>query len=233
MSSAKKLLGAAIGALLMGSVSAAADTIKVGVIGPFSGPFALQGKNFQAGVEAYMALNGKTVERPHGRGGLPRPSGGRTRPSPALWRRSWSSRTRCSIWAASISPRCHGDHAAPQAGQCAAGHLQRRDLGDHDPVASGGAHVLHHGQTTTPLGKIAVDRGAKKIISVVSDYGPGRRCGGRVQEGLRGSRRAGRRSHPHAAQHQRFQPDHAARASVPAPRACSPSCRPGRPRSAS
>ena len=62
MTAGTKWLGAAVGALLMGSVSAAADTIKVGVIGPFSGPFAAQGKNFQAGVEAYMALNGKTVK---------------------------------------------------------------------------------------------------------------------------------------------------------------------------
>ena len=41
--------------------AASADTVKVGVIGPFSGPFALQGKNFQAGIDAYMALHGKTV----------------------------------------------------------------------------------------------------------------------------------------------------------------------------
>ncbi len=40
---------------------ASADTIKVGIIGPFSGPFALQGKNFQAGAEAWLAQNGKTV----------------------------------------------------------------------------------------------------------------------------------------------------------------------------
>ena len=39
------------GALTLGA-SAMADTIKVGIIGPFSGPFALQGKNFQAGTEA-------------------------------------------------------------------------------------------------------------------------------------------------------------------------------------
>ncbi|MBI4045562.1 MAG: ABC transporter substrate-binding protein [Devosia nanyangense] len=46
-------------ALLTGT--ALADTIKVGVIGPFSGPFALQGKNFQAGIQAYQALNGDSV----------------------------------------------------------------------------------------------------------------------------------------------------------------------------
>ncbi len=45
----------------LGSGAAFADTIKVGVVGPFSGPFALQGKNFQAGIDAYMAMHGKTV----------------------------------------------------------------------------------------------------------------------------------------------------------------------------
>src|SRR3954447_16354779 len=58
----RKVLSAAIGMLLAGTVVAAADTIKVGIIGPFSGPFALQGKNFQAGVEAYVATNGKSVK---------------------------------------------------------------------------------------------------------------------------------------------------------------------------
>ena len=58
----KKLLLTALGAVLAGTVAASADTIKIGIIGPFSGPFALQGKNFQAGVEAYMATNGKTVD---------------------------------------------------------------------------------------------------------------------------------------------------------------------------
>ena len=48
------------GALTLGA-SAMADTIKVGIIGPFSGPFALQGKNFQAGAEAWLAQNGKSV----------------------------------------------------------------------------------------------------------------------------------------------------------------------------
>src|SRR5690606_41864478 len=56
----KKLAFAALAAALMGGV-AHADTIKVGVIGPFSDPFALQGKNFKAGIDAYMALNGNTV----------------------------------------------------------------------------------------------------------------------------------------------------------------------------
>lgn len=38
-----------------------ADTIKVGVIAPSSGPFAIWGKQFKEAVEAYQAINGDTV----------------------------------------------------------------------------------------------------------------------------------------------------------------------------
>lgn len=41
--------------------AAAADTIKVGVIAPFSGPFAIWGKQFQQAIEVYVAQNGTTA----------------------------------------------------------------------------------------------------------------------------------------------------------------------------
>ena len=56
----KKLILAAAAAVLI-SGAAYADTIKIGVVGPFSGPFAIQGKNFKAGIDAYMPLNGDKV----------------------------------------------------------------------------------------------------------------------------------------------------------------------------
>jgi len=56
----KRLLLAAFAAIALNG-AAFADTIKVGMIGPFSGPFALQGKNFKAGIDAWMAMNGATV----------------------------------------------------------------------------------------------------------------------------------------------------------------------------
>jgi branched-chain amino acid transport system substrate-binding protein len=59
MKSALRIALAAIATVLAGAVSAA--TIKIGVIGPMSGPFALQGKNFKAGIDAYFALNGEKV----------------------------------------------------------------------------------------------------------------------------------------------------------------------------
>ncbi len=45
----------------------AQDTIKIGFVGPYTGPFAVAGQSFRHGVEAYMAINGnkaggKTVE---------------------------------------------------------------------------------------------------------------------------------------------------------------------------
>ncbi|WP_228028836.1 ABC transporter substrate-binding protein [Donghicola mangrovi] len=45
----------------LGVTSAAADDIKVGVIAPFSGPFAQYGTQYQQAIEAYQALHGTTV----------------------------------------------------------------------------------------------------------------------------------------------------------------------------
>jgi branched-chain amino acid transport system substrate-binding protein len=39
----------------------AQDTIKVGVVAPFSGPFAAYGRNMEAGIKAYMHQHGNTV----------------------------------------------------------------------------------------------------------------------------------------------------------------------------
>ena len=53
---------AALAALLsLASASASADTIKVGVLGPYSGPFATWGKQFKEGVEAYRLQHGTKV----------------------------------------------------------------------------------------------------------------------------------------------------------------------------
>lgn len=48
-------------ALVIASPAQAQDKIKIGIIGPFSGPFAATGVQFKQGIEAYMALNGTKV----------------------------------------------------------------------------------------------------------------------------------------------------------------------------
>ncbi|RJF79706.1 ABC transporter substrate-binding protein [Azospirillum cavernae] len=56
----KALLGAVFAASL-GVGAADAATIKVGVIAPFSGPFAMFGQTFKEGIAIYQAEHGKTV----------------------------------------------------------------------------------------------------------------------------------------------------------------------------
>lgn len=56
-----KLFAATAAALGLLAGAALADTVKVGIIGPFSGPFAFAGKTFKYGIDAYVAQNGDTV----------------------------------------------------------------------------------------------------------------------------------------------------------------------------
>jgi branched-chain amino acid transport system substrate-binding protein len=57
----KTALTAALFLALATAPARAADTVKVGVIAPFSGAFADYGKEIQAGIRAYVKLNGETV----------------------------------------------------------------------------------------------------------------------------------------------------------------------------
>ncbi|MCD2172167.1 ABC transporter substrate-binding protein [Rhizobium sp. C4] len=52
---------AAIAMLSAAAPSMAADTVKIGLILPMTGPFASTGRQVEAGVRAYMALNGDTA----------------------------------------------------------------------------------------------------------------------------------------------------------------------------
>ncbi|SFA80725.1 amino acid/amide ABC transporter substrate-binding protein, HAAT family [Poseidonocella pacifica] len=58
-----RFISAALLAAISTAVSGAAfgDTIKVGVIAPFSGPFAIYGKQYQEAIETYVAQNGSSA----------------------------------------------------------------------------------------------------------------------------------------------------------------------------
>jgi branched-chain amino acid transport system substrate-binding protein len=53
--------------LLLSTVSASAETVKVGLLADYTGAFATWGSQFQHGVEAYQALHGNTVNGPDGK----------------------------------------------------------------------------------------------------------------------------------------------------------------------
>ncbi|WP_230530931.1 ABC transporter substrate-binding protein [Microvirga roseola] len=173
MKATKTLLGVAIGALLMGSVSAMAETVKVGIIGPFSGPFALQGKNFQAGVEAYMALNGKSVE-----GNdieviyrdLPTANPAQAR---ALAQElvvkdkvQYLGGVYFTPDAMAITPLLKQANTPLVIFNAATSAIMNTS-----PLVARTSFTT--AQTTTPLGQVAFDDGVKMAITVVSDYGPG------------------------------------------------------------
>ncbi|MEQ8346507.1 MAG: ABC transporter substrate-binding protein [Sneathiellaceae bacterium] len=53
---------AAAGAMALAAATAVAeDSVKVGVVGPMTGPLAVMGKQWRQGIEAYMAAHGDTV----------------------------------------------------------------------------------------------------------------------------------------------------------------------------
>lgn len=57
----KKWICAALAVVASSASARAEGSIKVGVIAPFSGPFADYGKEMEAGIQAFMKLNGDTV----------------------------------------------------------------------------------------------------------------------------------------------------------------------------
>jgi branched-chain amino acid transport system substrate-binding protein len=74
---------AAAATMSLASFGAAAQAVKVGILGPFSGPFAHYGALFRAGAEAYIAsqggkLAGKDVELIYRDTGGPNPGGTKT-----------------------------------------------------------------------------------------------------------------------------------------------------------
>src|SRR4051794_7796912 len=57
---------AAVAMLPLLTSTALAETVKVGLIASYTGAFATWGPQFQRAVEAYQAINGKTVKGPDG-----------------------------------------------------------------------------------------------------------------------------------------------------------------------
>ena len=76
----KLMAGSGVISVMMASAALADHTVKVGIIAPFSGPFAIWGKQFQEAVDVYVAQNGETagghrVEFIYKDSGGPNPSG--------------------------------------------------------------------------------------------------------------------------------------------------------------
>jgi branched-chain amino acid transport system substrate-binding protein len=168
----KRVAIAAFAAIVMAS-AAYADTIKIGVVGPFSGPFALQGKNFKAGIDAYMAMHGETI-------------GDDTveiiyRDLPAADPAQSKALAQELVVKEKVQYLA-GFYFTPDA-MAVTPILKQANVPLVVMNAATSAIVTKSPlvvrtsfttwQTSTPIAKVAHDAGVAKVISVVSDYGPG------------------------------------------------------------
>ncbi|KQY79026.1 amino acid-binding protein [Ensifer sp. Root142] len=168
----KRTILAALAALAM-SGAAYADTIKIGVVGPFSGPFALQGKNFKAGIDAYMAMNGSKV----GDDDIEIIYRDVPQADPAQ-----SKALAQELVVKEGVQYLAGFYFTPDA-MAVTPLLEQANVPLVIMNAATSAIVTKSPlvvrtsfttwQTSTPIAKVAKDAGVSKVISVVSDYGPG------------------------------------------------------------
>lgn len=159
-------------ALLIGT-AAQADVIKVGVLGPFSGPAALQGRNFQAGIDAWLALNGKTVD------GHEIEIVYRDLPAPDP---AQSAALTQELVVGEGVQYLAGYYYTPDA-MAAAPILEEANVpmvvfnAATSAIMNASPYVVRTSfttfQTSTPMAQVARERGIEKAITVVSDYGPG------------------------------------------------------------
>lgn len=168
----KKSVLAALAVLALSS-AAFADTIKVGVVGPFSGPFAIQGKNFKAGIDAYMALNGSKV----GDNDIEIVYRDLPAADPAQ-----SKALAQELVVKEGVQYLAGFYFTPDA-MAVTPLLEQANVPLVVMNAATSAIVTKSPlvvrtsfttwQTSAPMAKVAKERGVKKVITVVSDYGPG------------------------------------------------------------
>lgn len=168
----KRFVLAAIAAVALGG-AAYADTIKVGVIGPFSGPFALQGKNFKAGIDAYMAVNGNKVgnneveiiyrDVPQAD---PAQSKALAQELVVKEKVQYLAGFYFTPDAMAVTPILKQANVPMVIFNAATSAIVTKS-----PLVVRTSFTTW--QTSTPIAKVAYDAGVKKVISIVSDYGPG------------------------------------------------------------
>jgi branched-chain amino acid transport system substrate-binding protein len=160
-------------ALICAAGTATAATIKIGVIGPFSGPFALQGKNFKAGVDAYLAVNGRTVGSDEIEviyRDLPAADPAKAKAHGQELIVKDKVQYLAGVYftpdALAIAPLLEPGNVPLVIFNAATSAITQKS-----PYIVRTSFTLW--QTTAPMAKVAAERGIKKVVVAVSDYGPG------------------------------------------------------------
>ncbi len=168
----KKLILAAAAVAALTS-AAYADTIKIGVVGPFSGPFALQGKNFKAGIDAYIAIHGDkvgddTIEVVYRDLPAADPAQSKALAQELVVKEGvqYLAGFYFTPDAMAVTPILKQANTPLVIMNAATSAIVTKS-----PLVVRTSFTTW--QTSTPIAKVAHDAGAEKVISVVSDYGPG------------------------------------------------------------
>jgi branched-chain amino acid transport system substrate-binding protein len=153
--------------------AAYADVVKVGVIGPFSGPFAIQGKNFKAGIDAYMAEHGNkigddTVEVVYRDVPQADPAQSKALAQELVVKEGvqYLAGFYFTPDAMAVTPILKQGNVPMVVMNAATSAIVTKS-----PYVVRTSFTTW--QTSTPIAKVALDKGVKKVITVVSDYGPG------------------------------------------------------------
>ena len=164
-------LGAVLG--VAGSPALAQQTIKIGVVAPFSGPFADYGKQFDAGIKAYQKVNGATAGN-HKIEVIIRDTGG---PSPETAKRLAQElivRDKVDFLAGfGLTPEALAvaDIATEGKKPMVIFNAATSVITTKSPYIVRTSMTLP--QISAPMGTWAARNGIKKVITLVADYGPG------------------------------------------------------------
>ena len=169
----RRLLSAAASTCAFLPALASAQTVKVGIVGPFSGPFAHYGALFKAGAEAYVEsqggkLAGKTIEFIYRDTGGPNP--GQTK---NLVQELIVKDKVDYLGGFVFTPNAFA--AAPLAQQSQTPmvvfNAATSSVTDKTEYIIRTSYTLW--QVTVPLAQWAAKNNIKKVVTAVTDYGPG------------------------------------------------------------
>ncbi len=154
-------------------VHAQEAAIKVGIIGPFSGPFAHYGSLFKAGAEAYVAsqggkLAGKSVELIYRDTGGPNPAQTRVLAQELIVKDKvdYLGGFVFTPNALAVAPLIQQSQTPTVIFNAATSSITEKS-----EYFIRSSYTLW--QVTVPLAQWAAKQGLKKVVTAVTDYGPG------------------------------------------------------------
>jgi branched-chain amino acid transport system substrate-binding protein len=155
------------------SGAAHADTIKVGVIGTMSGPYALFGQNFKAGIDAWVAEHGSKVaghdiEFIYRDEESPNPAKSKALAQELLVKDKvqYLAGVYFTPNALAIAPLLEESKTPLVVFNAATSAIVEKS-----PFIVRTSFTMW--QNTVPAAKVAKAKGAKKVVIAVTDYGPG------------------------------------------------------------